>query len=509
MLSLFGLAGKHRHLALGLQGLTVLLYVALLCGSAATRKPWNDEAMSADAGYNLAFKGSDGVAFYDEREYGLIGANKHSYYIFPFQICVLALWYRLLPFTLFSTRVLSMLWTGAMLVGLYHALRRLLGDPAIAFLAIVLTAFNYQIMTAASLGRYDSMVAALGFCAYGVFLVMRCSNLPMAILAANTLVAAAGATHPNGIIYFIGLWFLILYYDRGRIGWREIGAAALPYAVGGVIWAAYIFQDFNSFYTQFTRNSSGRIGLLHPWSTLMLEFSLRIVPVFGLGAHSAGHDFAIVRLKAIALIAIVFGILVCALTPSIRRKSEYRAFFYLLGIHWFLMTFSETMKFSYYLVHLLPLLLAVLAIAVVHLWRIRKGIQWALAGGVAVLVFVEVGGIAARIRLNDYRNVYMPAVEYVRAHARTGDKVFTTCSFGFGYGFDNIIDDDSLGYYSGKRPAFIVMEEIVDYQQELMKTNAPAKYHHAREMLDSYKLVYHNSEYRVYQRPDLVGDGDV
>ena len=67
MLSLFGFAGKHRRLALGLQGLIVLLYIALLCGSAATRKPWNDEAMSADAGYNLAFKGSDGVAFTTSR----------------------------------------------------------------------------------------------------------------------------------------------------------------------------------------------------------------------------------------------------------------------------------------------------------------------------------------------------------------------------------------------------------------------------------------------------------
>ena len=372
MLSLFDFSRKHRPLALSLLGLIVLLYVALLCASAATRKPWNDEAMSADAGYNLAFKGSDGVAFFDEQEYGLIGANKHSYYIFPFQLCVLALWYRLLPFTLFFTRVLSMLWTGAMLVGLYHALRRLLGDPPIALLAIVLTAFNYQIMTAASLGRYDAMVAALGFCGYGAFLVMRGRNLPMAILVANTLVAAAGATHPNGIIYLIGLWFLILYYDRSRIGWRAMSAAVLPYAVGGVIWAAYIFQDFNSFHTQITRNSSGRIGLLNPWSTLMLEFSARIIPVFGLGAHSAGHNFAIVRLKVIALIAIVFGVLVCALMPSIRRKREYRAFFYLVGIHWFLMTFSETKKFSYYLVHLLPLLLAVLAIAVVHLWRTRK-----------------------------------------------------------------------------------------------------------------------------------------
>jgi hypothetical protein len=505
MLSLLDLTGRHRGLILGLFGLAVLLYAALLCSNAATRKPWNDEAMSADAGFNLAFKGNDGVAFYDDQHFGLLGTDKHSYYIFPFQLCILALWYHVVPFTLFSTRVLSMLWTGAMLFGLYHTIRKLVGDSAVAFLAVALTAFDYQIMTAASFGRYDTMVAALGLCGYGAFLALHERSLKWAILVSNAMVAAAGATHPNGIIYFAGLWFLILYYDRRRIAWRELGAAALPYAIGGAIWAAYIFQDFGSFRAQLTENSAGRIGLLHPWQELVLEFQRRIIPVYGLGAHSAGHDSPIVRLKVVGLIALVFGLVVCALTPAIRRNRKYAPFFYLTGIHWFLVTFSETTKFVYYLVHLLPLLSGVLAIALAYLWRTRGLPRLVLAGGVAALVLVNTGGILAKVRLNDYGEAYLPAVQFVKEHAQPGDEIFTVCSFGFGYGFDKkIVDDESLGYYSGKRPPYIVMEEIFDDRYNLMKTYTPEKYRHVTDMLGSYKLVYHNSEYRVYERPDLL-----
>jgi hypothetical protein len=510
MPDLLELAGRHRRLALIVFGLAVVLYVALLCGSAATRKPWNDEAESADAGYNLGFKGYDGVPFFDERTYGLIGVSRHSYYIFPMQLCVLALWYHIFPFTLFSTRMLAMLWGIAMLVGVYHVLRKLLADPAIAFLGVVITAFNYQIMAASSFGRYDTMVAALGFGGYAVYLLMRERNLRWAILLANILVAASGMTHPNGIFYFTGLWFLIVYYDRKRIGWRDVAVAALPYLIGGAVWAMYIAQDYASFHAQITKNSAGRIGLLHPWHALVLEYQLRIIPVFGLGAHSAGHNSPIVRLKVLSLIALVSGFLICGLTPSIRRNPQFRPFFYLTGIHWFLLTFSENFKFAYYLIHALPLFCGVLAIAVAHLWTKQKAPRWAIAGAVAALLLVETGGILAKIRLDDYHNVYLPAAEFVKAHANPNDEIFSSCSFGFAYGFDRkIIDDFTLGYFSGKRPPYIVMEEIFDYQHSVLKpadrgTDAD-QYHHVREMLDSYKLVYHNSEYRVLERPDLAG----
>jgi len=90
---------------------------------------------------------------------------------------------------------------------------------------------------------------------------------------------AGRATHPIGIFNFVGLWFLIVYFDRSRIGWRVLETAALPCLIGGAIWAAYIFEDFNSSRAQIARNSAGRIGLRHPWQTMTLEFQRRIIPV--------------------------------------------------------------------------------------------------------------------------------------------------------------------------------------------------------------------------------------
>jgi hypothetical protein len=95
-----------------------------------------------------------------------------------------------------------------------------------------------------------------------------------------------------------------------------------------------------------------------------------------------------------------------------------------------------------------------------------------------------------------------PAVEYVQQHARLGDEVFGSCSFGFGYGFPpQFVDDDRLGFYSGRRPAFVVMEEIYDEQHRVYRTEAPAVCAHAQGLLAAYDLVYRNSEYRIYRRP--------
>lgn len=110
MHELLGLAPHYRRAAVALFLVGVALYAALLLGLATTRKPWNDEAMSALAGYNLSFHGHTGVSFYDEKASGYAGIFRHSYYIFPFQLCVFAIWYRIVPFTLMWTRVLAMLW---------------------------------------------------------------------------------------------------------------------------------------------------------------------------------------------------------------------------------------------------------------------------------------------------------------------------------------------------------------------------------------------------------------
>lgn len=499
---LLSLAGAHKRAATAILLISTALYAALLVSHAKARKPWNDEAMSALAGHNLAVTGHTGVPFYDEKASGFTGVDRHTYYIFPLQLPVLAVWYSLAGFNLLTTRVLAMLWSFLMLAALYCALRKLIRDPAIAFTAAALTAFDYQIMLAASFGRYDSMVAALGFSGYALFLLLRERNLRLAILAANTAVVASGATHPNGFFYFLGLWFLILYYDRRRLGWKELAAAAVPYAVGGVFWARFILEDYPAFRAQMARNSGGRIGLLDPLATLIAEIHTRYMAAYGLGAHSAGHNLSIVKLKAVSLVAYLAGVVGCLAIRSIRTNPAYRALFILAGLHWFLLTFYENMKFSYYLVHLVPFYWSLAAVFAATLWRRGTVPKWAIAAGLAVAPLLQIGGIAARIRLDDYAHSYLPAVEYVRSHASPGDDIFAVCSFGFAYGFSPlVIDDDGLGFVSRRRPAFIVMEEIYDGQHEIYKTARPDWYAHALGMLNSYELVYRNSEYRVYRRP--------
>ena len=491
---------SHPRLALFLLAAATVLYTALLVEAAATRKPWNDEAMAAQAAYNLGTQGRTGVDFWDVKSPFYPGIKQHSYYIFPFQLCALAVWYKLAGFSLLSTRVISILWTLLMLAAINQMIWCLTKSRGLALLSTVLAAADYHVMTEAAFGRYDTMVAALGFGAYALFLSLRQKHLLLAIALSNLSIAMAGATHPNGLIYFLGLWFLVLYFDRSRIGWKILAAAAIPYLVGAIFWARYIFEDFRSFQTQFAMNSGGRYGMLHPIDTLIHEIQYRYIRFYGLGPHSAGHSGGYIRLKALSLVAYAVGLVGCLSSRSIRSDARFQPLLALLGIHFFYLTFCDNMKFAYYLVHLVPLYWAALAVFVYQSVKRGRVPQWAVVVMLGIVAAVQVGGILAKIRLNDYGKSYLPAVEFVKRQAAPTDLIAASCSFGFGYGFDrNLIDDDTLGYYNGKRPRFIVAEEIYESTWQDMEPLFPAIYRHVRDVISTYKLVYDAADYKVYR----------
>ena len=322
---------SHRRLGVVLLGAASVLYVGLLVEAAATRKPWNDEAMAAQAAYNLGAEGRTGVDFGDEKSPFLPGIKQHTYYIFPFQLCVLAVWYKVAGFSLLSTRVISIVWTLLMLAAINQLIWCLTKSRGMALLATVLTAVDYHIMNEAAFGRYDTMVAALGFGAYALFLSLRQKHFIAAIALSNCCIAMAGATHPNGLLFFLGLWFLVIYFDRSKLGWRMLGAAAIPYVVGAVFWAKYIFEDFRSFQGQLAMNSGGRYGILHPVETLIREIEYRYIRPYGLGPHSVGHTGGYIRLKAVSLVAYAVGLVGCLSSRSIRSDARIKPLLALLG----------------------------------------------------------------------------------------------------------------------------------------------------------------------------------
>lgn len=477
-----------------------LLYVALLVEAAATRKPWNDEAMAARAAYDLGTEGRTGVDFWDEKSPFYPGIRRHSYYIFPFQLCALAVWYKVVGFSLQSTRLISILWTLLMLAAINQMVWCLTKSRGMALLSTVLTAADYHIMTEAAFGRYDTMVAALGFGAYALFLSLRQKHLIPAIALSNACIAMAGATHPNGLIYFLGLCFLVIYFDRSRVGWKILGAAAIPYLLGAIVWAKYIFEDFPSFQTQFSMNSGGRYGLLHPVGSLIRELQVRYIRYYGLGPHSVGHTGSYIRLKALSLVSYAVGVAGCLFSRSIRSDARFKPLLALLGIHFLFLTFCDNMKFAYYLVHLVPLYWTALAVFVCESVKRGRAPKWAVVVMLGIVAAVQAGGVLAKIRLNDYGRSYLPAVEFVKQQAAPMDLVVASCSFGFGYGFDrNLIDDDTLGYYSGRRPKFIVAEEIYESEWNDMPARFPAIDRHVRSVLSTYDLVYNAADYKVYR----------
>src|SRR5581483_8745322 len=254
----------------------------------------------------------------------MLDIHRRMYYIMPLQMMVMAAWYKIVGFSLFSTRMLAALWAVVYFYALFRLVKLFSADSAVAWLAVALTAFDYQIISAAAFGRYDTMVAALGFSGYALFMLLRERKLLLAMLASNACIAAAGLTHPNGLVYFLGLWFLILYHDWRSLRFKHLAIAAVPYLVGGAAWGLYILQDVPAFKAQLFGNTGNRVGLWHPWKALQNEIEYRWIRPYGLAAYEGGRMTALVKLKAIAILGYLAGVFGCLATPSLRAR--YRAF---------------------------------------------------------------------------------------------------------------------------------------------------------------------------------------
>ena len=483
-----------------------LLYGALLVAQAATRRPWTDEAIFADAALTLITKGYLGCPVV---EFATAWPNiaRHVYTMFPLDLIVLAGWFRIAGFGLIAQRVLSMLWTALLLVSVYRLVALLLNDRRVALLCAVLVAFDYHIMVAGAFGRYDPMVAALGFGAYVLYLALRERNLNLALLLANTSVMLCGATHPNGLLYFTGLWVLVFHLDRRRIRLRQAALCAIPYAVGAAVWSAYLLQDPQSAWAQLRNNSYSRVAILEPWQALRREVLLRYGPGFGLTRqHSAGSSGPIL-LKALPLLAYLVSVLGCLSVRRIRSNPGCRTLLLLTAVHVLYLTFFEGIKFPFYLVHIDPLYAILLGVFAAWLARARLAPKWAIAAAVGCVMAVEAGGILWRVHIDTYGTQYAPAVDYVKRHAAPNDLVLASCDFGFGYGFKaNLRDDPLLGYDSHRVPQFIVWD--VDAYQDEFDHNAqtkPAAHRYVAEMLRQYDTVFHNAGYTIYRRrPDAA-----
>jgi len=499
----------RRHFAL--LAAVLIVYFLLASWTAVTGNIWDNEAWFASPAFTLIHKGYLGTTILESKGTWMEGIDRRTYWIPPLHPLLQAMWYRLFGFGLLPLRYLSIAADAIVLLAWYGIVLLLSGNRSIALFSILIPATDSRFLMFAALGRPDATCAAFGTMGWFVYLHLRERSLPRALLAGNALTAASCLTHPCGELYASGLLLLTIYFDRSRIGWRNFLLLLAPYVAALSAWGLYILQAP----TQFARQILGNVGgigteftgvnrlagvmsLRGAWWGLKAEYSLRYGVAFGRYATSVAG-----RTQLFALLIYTVGVAGCLLTPSLRKHRGYRA---LLGVgllEYVTMALLDGFKSSGYLTHTLPLAGALLAIYVHFLFSQVRRVRPVAVAALVLFSAVQVTALWQSFKVAPERWDYENAVAFL---TRSGSPrgIIAAGEFAFALGFDSgMIDDWRLGYFSGRRPPFIVANIIYSGWLEHSATIDPAIHAYMLKLLrEEYKAVFHNPNYTIYQRID-------
>jgi len=480
----------------------VCLYLLIALSLSATKRPWFDEAMFANPAWDLVQRGHMGLTITEPTGFpqvpGIeqVNVNTHVYYSMPLSNLGLGAWYKLVGFGMVRTRAYHVLWGLAALLAWTFLVRTLAHSWWPALLAALLVATDRGFVDAAASGRPDMMSASLGTIAMAAYMALREKRLGAAIFASQALIALALFTHPIGAAADLGVLVLLLRFDLRRLRWAYLPLAAAPFILGFSLWGLYIIQDPAAFRSQFGANASGREqGLRSPLGAIGREIRIRFLERLYLPPYATG-------MRRLSVLIPIFYWLSAVLLAF--RRSAPRLLGVLAILYFFAFGILESTKPPFYLVHITPLLACCLALWSWSVWSAGGGFRWAGPCVVALVLGIQLVWIAGAIRQNTYGHAFLPAMEFLDREAPSGSLIIGNSELGFHFGFygGHVVDDASLGYYSGKRADFLVIDD--NGYREAFKGFAsrdPGLDRYVRAALtEDYRLVYENSVYTIYRR---------
>jgi hypothetical protein len=155
-------------------------------------------------------------------------------------------------------------------------------------------------------------------------------------------------------------------------------------------------------------------------------------------------------------------------------------------------------KNAYYLIFMVPFLAANAGAFFEHLWRRGPGMRRFAVAALAATLLVSFSVTGRRIR-----SASAAYAGYRRLSARAGGmlpadgRMIAPAEWAFGIGFDRVVQDDNLGYYSHRCPLLILDGGLAPDEIENLRKNAPAVLRHRNEMLTVY---YKPVDRILYQR---------
>lgn len=472
----------------------VLISVSAVAIAARNRFPWPDEGWFSSASHNLANHGFLGTTVLDSAGTGLTRIDRHTYWVMPVYLLGEALWYRIFPATMFFSRAFTIIWIPFALWGFFIILSRL-ADTGTARLGVCLLGLSFVFLDSAGVARPDFLCATLGIWGLAAYLALREKSLAAALFAGNALVAASGLTHPNGILHFCGLVTLVLWYDRRRLSVRVLAAAVAPYLLLGSGWLIYILQDSPAFLDQMRANAVDNDRWTNTFNPLLVVWH-EIHDRYGVAFGFETRGFAL--LKIFALFAYLASVAGCLIDSRLRRQPSTRLLLMLLAVYFCAMSVFNQ-KLSYYLIHILPFYIALLAVWCVHLWSVYPRARRLVAAALVVLVSVETAGIVMKAHKRTYATAQRATVQYVLANTAPGSHVVGSAALLYEMRFDpRLCDDFYLGVKSGHTPDAIVIDRVYRNLYLTLGQEHPADLEKVKERLAGYRLAYRNGDYEVY-----------
>jgi 4-amino-4-deoxy-L-arabinose transferase-like glycosyltransferase len=477
----------------------LVLFLILSIGLSLSRVPICDEGWYTSPALSLLAGTGMGSPVLESAGSYLKGIEKYTYWIMPLHGIVQAPWFWVFGSGLRSARMLSVVAGLMALLCWFYVIRKVTAGRTVALLGLFLISIDATVLIVASTGRSDMLSAAFGAAALASYLALRENHLRWALFGGHAFAVASGLTHPNGgLVAVPSLLFLQFYFDRHRFRWPHLVPMVLPYAIGAAAWSVYVVRAPEFFWAQFSGNSAGRLWpLKSPLVALKREITDRFLPAYGLmpDAHR------ITKLRLVVLAIYLAGVAGLLWPRAIRRRPEARVIAGLIAIALFVLAFLEGAKQPWYLIHLTWLLAA--AVAVSYTWHSRQRPSWrpAMLGALALLILIDTGYAAGLIAQRSYAAIYQPVIAVLQREMRPGQSVIGSAELGFGLGFDRVKDDANLGYYSGRRPDFIVIDpNYRAHLAELARTSSPV-YRTLENMLATeYQSIYSNRNYSVYAR---------
>ncbi len=496
--------------------------IALSMGLALTRRPWCDEGWFACAAYNLDRHGRLGITILDSYGFPFApyveGIHRFTFWILPGYLLALAGWNQVFGFSVFAMRGLSVVWSVVALGSWYVIVMRLGRSRPLALLTVALIGIDHNFATSAATGRMDMMCAALGFLAMALYLHFRETNFPAAVWSSSTAAAAAALTHANGALALLALIVLACSLDRQRIRLMWIAAAAVPYLVFGGAYFFYVSRDTGAFLSQMraqTRIPHRFVLSWNPVAQISSELVNRYDATFGLHAPFPGS------LQAVPFYSFLAAAVLLAAVGELRRDRVIWILGFLTLSTFYLV--SALQSSWYYLIFVTPFFSVCVAFALRWLWRRGPVFRWAVAAYALAAPSLQVAATVPRIWNNPFQHRYNPAMRYVEAHRAPGALIMGSGEIGFFFGFDdpNLDDDARLGFFSRRRPEYIILDsQYRDYWFAWFGAVEPATYEYIRKLLiNDYRLVYdqfldptpsrgfYDLPYQVYRRVDDAPPG--